>query len=38
MRLAAVLTLLIIAIFAASSGNATVARSEILVPVTASAD
>ena len=33
MRLAAVLTLLIIAIFAASAGNVTVARSEILVPL-----
>lgn len=37
MRLAAVLTLLIIAIFAASSGKVTVARSEILVPPAARA-
>lgn len=38
MRLAAVLTLLIIAIFAASAGNVTVARSEMLMPLTASAN
>jgi hypothetical protein len=36
MRLAAVLTLLIMAIFAASSGNAVAVRSETLVPITAS--
>lgn len=34
MRLAAVLTLMIIAMLAASAGNVTVARSEILLPVT----
>ena len=37
MRVAAVLALLIIAIFAASSSNITVARSEILVPIVANA-
>ena len=37
MRVAAVLTLLIMAIFAASSGNASVVRSETLVPITSSA-
>lgn len=36
MRLAAVLTLLIMAIFAASSGNAVAVRSETLVPLAAS--
>lgn len=38
MRLAAALTLLIIAISAASSGSASVARSEIVLPVTTSAN
>ena len=38
MRLATVLTLLIMAIFAASSGNASTVRSEILVPLAASAN
>ena len=38
MRLAAVLTLMIMAIFAASSGNASVVRSEIHMPITANAD
>ena len=33
MRVAALLTLLIIAMLAASSSNVTVARSEILVPM-----
>jgi hypothetical protein len=34
MRVAAVLTLLILAMLAASSSNVTVARSEILLPLT----
>ena len=36
MRVTALLTLLIIAIFAASASNVTVARSEMLVPLTGS--